>query len=349
MSNTQMESLPSSSCNRIGTTLPRRLILIALLALGVYVLFPRLAGVPGILGLMRQARRGPLLLAVFSQLAGSLSLAYAIRAILLGLGPGAMFVNVLQVSLASGVASLFLPSLGLSGLAVRIRYLGESGYPAETVVAAYALETLGQGAVHTILMTWALAGQQLAGQAAPWRVLPILFGTFLLAAATLALALASPRSWLESLLMPWNNLRRRLGRSPTSALALEERLATLRQALITLPTPAKVGLLLGSLLRNLANVLCLHWTLLAYNQALPLQRCVINYTLSDFLGYLSTLPGGLVVTDTSLTALLAGAGVALSTAVPATLTFRLIVLWLPRLAGLLAWYNLQRRSPRPLW
>ena len=90
-------------------------------------------------------------------------------------------------------------------------------------------------------------------------------------------------------------------------------------------------------------------TLLAFDQAMPLHVTVIGYSLSDVLGGVSSLPAGLLVTETSLSALLANAGLPLPVAVAATLTFRLITLWLPRTLGLGTLYNLQRRSARPLW
>jgi uncharacterized protein (TIRG00374 family) len=90
-------------------------------------------------------------------------------------------------------------------------------------------------------------------------------------------------------------------------------------------------------------------TLLAFNRFVPLHVTIISYSLSDVLGGVSSLPAGLLVTETSLTALLANAGLPLPVAVAATLTFRLIALWLPRTLGLGTWYNLQRHSARPLW
>jgi uncharacterized protein (TIRG00374 family) len=268
---------------------------------------------------------------------------------LLGLGPGVSFTNALLVTLASGFAGMFLPSLGLSGMAVRARYWRDYGYAVETCLLVGTLETLGQGAAHSILLALALLRLQLAEHSAPWRLLLMLLGVILLASAALAVLLSNPHSWCEPLLRPANYLRKRLGRPPTSALALEQRLKNLRQALVALPRRAKVSLALGSLLRNVANALCLHFTLLAFGQVVPLQHSFISWTVSDFLGSLSTLPGGLLVTDTSLSALLAGVGVPLSAAVVVTLTFRLIALWLPRTSGIVAWYILQRRSPEPFW
>jgi uncharacterized protein (TIRG00374 family) len=130
---------------------------------------------------------------------------------------------------------------------------------------------------------------------------------------------------------------------------LEQRLGVLREAVRTLTTEAGLRLLLGNLGRTLGGALTLQLTLLAFDQAIPLHQTIVSCRVSDVLGGLSSLPAGLLVTETSLSALLAQAGLPFPVALASTLTFRLIAVWLPRAVGLAAWFNLQRRSTRPLW
>jgi uncharacterized protein (TIRG00374 family) len=105
----------------------------------------------------------------------------------------------------------------------------------------------------------------------------------------------------------------------------------------------------SGIFRVVASALSLQMALKAFGETVPLWVTVSAFTVSDVLGYLSTLPGGLGVIDTSLMALLAGSGVSLEAATAATLTFRLLAFWLPRAAGVFAWFELQRHSARPLW
>jgi len=106
---------------------------------------------------------------------------------------------------------------------------------------------------------------------------------------------------------------------------------------------------LASLARALGEVLCLHMTLMAFGQVVPLHVTVISHALSAALGWLSSSPGGLLVTESSLPALMASRGVPISAAIAAALVFRLIAFWLPRALGLGTWYNLQRHTSRSLW
>jgi len=351
MENSGTEPQKLSILNRIGSTLPRRIILILLLVAGTYLIIPRLAGVTDALKLMRQASALPLLAALACQGLSTLSHTYVVHRTLLAFGPRTGFWNVLQVTLASGFATVFIPSVGLSGLAVRNRYLGEYGYTTGAAILTFSLEMLGQSTAHCLIVGLALLRHILGGEAAPWRALVLLVSMVLLGIASLALLLSDPhkRDWRYALLEQVNRIRTRWSRLPLPASELEQRLSFLRQAMLALSSQAGLRLLLGNLGRVFGMALCLQMTLLAFDQVVPLHVTIISYSLSDVLGGASSLPAGLLVTETSLSALLVNAGLPLPVAVAATLTFRLITLWLPRTLGLGTWYNLQRHSARPLW
>ncbi len=351
MSNKDSASHPTSIFKRFGSTAPRRIILLALLVAGVYLLIPQLVGVGGALRLIGQARMLPLLAAISFQVGSILSQTYVLHQMLLTLGPHMSFFKLLQITLASGLATLLIPSAGVSGMVVRARYLTEFSYTADATVFACVLEGLGLGVAQCIILSLALIRHALGGQAVPWQPLALLVSMVLLGGAALAALLSRPhkRNWRYALLERVNSIRIRRGRPPLRASALEQRLSALRQVLLTLRRPSGFRLLLGNLGRVVGAVLCLYVTLRAFGQAMPLPSVAIAFSLSDVLGGMSTIPGGLIVTETSLVALLTNAGVPLSVAMAATLTFRLITLWLPRAVGAIAWYGLQRRSSRPFW
>jgi uncharacterized protein (TIRG00374 family) len=246
---------------------------------------------------------------------------------------------------------MFIPSAGLSGLALRARYFGEAGCSVEAVLLTYVVETLGQGMAITIMVALALLWLTVAGQGAPWWILALLLGTILAGSTFLAILVSRPHEadWRLALLDRVIKMLPQQGRRPLQALALEERLGNLRQAVLALSTPLRLRLLLASIGRVLADILCLQMTLLAFGQAVLLGLTIIGYGLSAVLSYLSSLPGGLFVTEGSLSAILAKQGVPLALAVAAILTYRLFAFWLPRVLGLGTWWNLQRHSDRPLW
>jgi len=344
-------SHPTSIFKRFGSTAPRRIILLVLLVASAYLLIPQLVGLSGALKLIPQARILPLLTALSLQAGSILCQTYVVHWTLLAFGPQMSFFKLLQLTLASGLAAMLLPSAGVSGIVVRARYLTEFGYTADATVFASILEGLGLGVAQCIILSLALLRHAPGDQAVQWRPLALLVSMLLLAGAALAALLSNPRkrNWRYALLERFNSIRIRRGRPPLPASALEQRLSTLHQALLALRRPSGFRLLLGNLGRVAGAVLCLYATLLAFGQVVPLHSVAISFGLSDVLGGMSTIPGGLIVTETSLVALLTSAGVPLSVTMAATLTFRLITLWLPRAVGAIAWYGLQRRSSRPFW
>jgi uncharacterized protein (TIRG00374 family) len=335
----------------LGSTPRRRIVIILLLLAGTYLLLPRLAGAADALQMMRQGDGRYLLAASALQIVAILAAPYLVYQAAPAFGPALRFWDVLQVALASQFTTLFIPSAGLSGVALRVRYFGERNCPLETTLLTYALETLGFSIGIAIAVALALVSLTVSGHGAPWWILGLLLGTILLGVAILSTLLANAREgdWRHAVLEWVNRVLVKLGHLPLSMATIQQRLGQLRQAINALNTPLRLRLVLTGLARAAADILCLQMTLLAFGQVVPLHWTTIGYGLSNVLAYLSSLPGGLVVTEASLLAILAKQGVPVAMAVAATLTYRLFAFWMPRTLGVVSLWNLQRQSDRPVW
>ncbi len=336
---------------QLGSTLPRRILTLAALAVGAYLLLPNLLGVHDTIALVRQASAWPLVGALLCQMVSVLSQTYVAQRLMSRFGPHLGFGEALQVMLASGLATLLIPSAGVSGLVVRARYLGELGFTAEATLFGYYLETLGQGVGHSVLLTGALLAGTLHERADLLRPLVLLLGGVILGGVVLALLLSRPRErdWRHALLERVNAVLIRLRRRPVPVEQLEQRLHKMREALASLGWGDQLRILAGGIGRVLASALSLQLALRALGQTVSLGTTIVAFSISDVLGYVSTLPGGLVVIETSLLALLSSLGVPVDIASTATLIYRLVALWLPRSLGALTWFNLQRKSSKPFW
>ncbi|UCC76378.1 MAG: flippase-like domain-containing protein [Anaerolineales bacterium] len=337
--------------DRIGRTGLRRILLVGLLLAGLYLLIPQLVDMTDALSLIRQASLLPVISSLVCQGVSYVSHAYVVRRILLAFGARLRLWRVLQITLASAFATMLLPSAGLSGIALRARYLNDDGCSLGETFLTSNLEALGQSAAYSLMVLGAFVVHLQRGQVPPWTSLALLASMAILGTLFLVVALSDPhkRDWRYALLVRLNAIRRRWGRTQVAATSLEQRLVTLRQAVRTLGSEAGAQLLLGNLGRAVFGALSLQLVLVAFGQAMPFHATVISFSLSDVLGGLTALPAGLLVTETTLTALLVRYGVSPSVALAATLTFRLIAVWLPRLVGVGAWINLQRQCSRPLW
>jgi uncharacterized protein (TIRG00374 family) len=340
-----------SAFDSLGSTPLRRTVVILVLVAGTFLLLPRLAGAAVSLRLLSQADAPYLLAAAALQVAAILGTDYMVYQAAPAFGPRLPFGYVVQVLLASQFATMFIPSVGLSGLVVRARYFRERGCQFETALLTYLLEVLGQGIGIAVAVAVALLSLTVSGRGAPWWILALLVGTILAGLTAAAVLLANPRpgDWRLALLDRVNRALVRRGRVPLPIATVRHRLGQVRQAAIAVRQPLRVRLLLTGVARTAADVLCLQMTILAFGQAVALQRTTLGYGLSNVLGYLSSLPGGLFVNEGSLLAVLTREGMPAPMAVAATLTYRLFAFWMPRIAGLASLWGLQRHCSRPLW
>jgi len=322
-----------------------------LLLLGTYLLLPRFAGLSNAFQAARQARPDWLLLALLMQVLAMAGTVQVVAAALPSFGQGLPFWYVLQVTMASNFATMFIPSAGLSGLAVRVHYLREKGVGVEATLLSYILEIIGQGIAITVLVAIAFVEFALVGEVAPWWILLLLTGAVLAGLGVLSVLLSDPGpdDWRYALLDRINKALLHQGKLHLASNELSTRLDRVRQAVHGLDAPHRWRVMGANLVRTGADILSLACTLSAFGYSLPLRLHTLNYGLSSVLSYLSSSPGGLLVAEGSLSALLARQGVPGSTAVAAVLTYRLLSFWMPRAVGLVSWIVLQRRSHRPLW
>ena len=95
-----------------------------------------------------------------------------------------------------------------------------------------------------------------------------------------------------------------------------------------------------------ANMACLIAALLTIHGHVPWRGILVVYGLTQLAALLPLTPGGLAVVEGSLTALLIAYGVANSTAVAATLLYRVVGFWAPVPVGWALYVVLTRRVAR---
>ncbi len=99
-----------------------------------------------------------------------------------------------------------------------------------------------------------------------------------------------------------------------------------------------------SLIAWAAEALAFHWVLQWLGADISLEFAVFIYALSMLVGGLSFLPGGLGSAEAVMIALLVLKGMAMPTAVAATVFIRLATLWFAVLIGLFALYKSRHRK-----
>jgi uncharacterized protein (TIRG00374 family) len=93
-----------------------------------------------------------------------------------------------------------------------------------------------------------------------------------------------------------------------------------------------------------ADILSLFFVFYALGFPIRLEVLVVGYIITNYVVSLLLMPEGIGITELSLSAVYTSLGVPSSTVVVAILLFRFIAFWLPIGVGLLAMWDLRRKS-----
>jgi putative heme transporter len=312
-----------------------------LLAVGIYVLIPHLAGIEDSWRRAREAHPGWLAAAVAFELISFTGYVVLFKAVL---GGGIVGWRVATLITLAGVAATrLLAAAGAGGVALTAWALRRAGRaPRETAVGLTAF---------LVLLYAAYILPMLIGAVGLWSgVLPGPRAPGLTSAA----ALFATAVIVAVLLLAWQprgmtGLRGRLARSraggPITRLASASSAvpAGVRHALLLART--RDPLLLGGAVWWAFDIATLWACLSAFGDPPPLAALTVAYFVG-MLGNLLPLPGGIGGVDGGMIAALIVVGAEPGLAVLGVLTYRLFALWLPTLLGIPSYVALVRRASR---
>ena len=327
----------------VGRPLVRRLVLLAVAAIGLYFVWPN------IISLFSHAPGLRAIAWFWFVLMGALELgsfACAWGLLRLALDEKSWFLAA-TTQLTSNAVSRVIPGGVASGGSMSYQLLGRVGIPRTRIVAALTAGTLLSNAVLLALPALSIPGileGALVGRAL-LRSVEVGIVVFVIILAVGALLLFTDRPLLVigvAIQRARNWLFRR--RPPTGGLP--DSLVRERNVI-----RAIIGAKWWQALLFAAGNWLLDWgallAALAAVGARPRASLVlIAYVVAALLGMLPFTPGGLGFVEVSLTAMLPLAGVGASSAALATLAYRLVSYWLPIPTGFAAYLVFRRRYRR---
>ncbi|WP_040492299.1 lysylphosphatidylglycerol synthase transmembrane domain-containing protein [Ilumatobacter nonamiensis] len=303
----------------------KTILMVVVLALATYFLFPQLADLPGIVDQVEDANWGwtPLIIlaSAFTYVGAAMGIAGSIPDRLPG-GP------LFMASVASSFASKLAPA-GLGGMALNVRFLQKQGVDRAVAVSGVGLNTVGGIVGHVTLigvfLVW--AGRDAFGSFSlpdpKWFVvgLAIIAAMFLI-----GIAIPGTRRMMSEKLLP------------VLARAFDGVGEVLRR-------PSKTILLLGgSTLLTLAYLTTLYLSIAAFGGGLPFATVGAVYLVGSAVAQAAPTPGGLGAMEAALISGLVAAGLDDTIAVPAVFLYRLFTFWVPVLPGWLSFQWLQRHE-----
>lgn len=330
----------------------KKLLLIVIVAVGVALLLIRLAGEREALALLGTTKTEFVVLAILAESLRYLAVALYTQKLLHFLGHHIPLWPFLELMFAGGSANRIVSAGGAAGIYVRYRFFDRHSLSLGSLAIVLTMQNVMTGA---ILLSTFVVGLAYMVARELLSMTEILVGV-----AILCLVLTLVATFLACYRRP-RQLKRLLARLARLIDAPMERLAkrsfyNAREVVRTVdnlyaavemarhnPVETVKALCYG-VMTLFSDILALYFVFHALGFPIKLGILIVGYIVTNYVVSLLLMPEGIGVTELSLSAVYGSLGVPASTVVVTTLLFRFVAFWLPIAAGLLAMWDLRRKS-----
>ncbi|OGO37114.1 MAG: hypothetical protein A2W35_07245 [Chloroflexi bacterium RBG_16_57_11] len=314
----------------------------------VYFFLPLLGELKAAAALFRNANWIWFGIAIAVQLASYASLTWLNSLALQPFQGKIAFTRLAAVLTSMAFIQVAVPSMGISGVAMRVHLLKRSGYRPEESLASLVVETLGEAIAITTVVLFGVAlvlGSGISVRSQLARYFLFLF-ILLMPAAYAWHVVADPVRtrthlvFIASLLnrpgWRWKNL---------DVEKVEARLDEFRCNMLNYRQVPLWKLGLSSYVKVFLDVATLGAAFYMFGYPISASDLLIGYGLILLFSGSAALPGGLVMTEASVPVIFALLGVPGSVALAAGLVYRLIAFWMVRFIGYFCWHALEFEQP----
>ncbi len=305
----------------------REVVMVAALALAVYVLIPQLADVTGVWSSIKHADWAWALWAV-----GASALTFVAAAIgLMGAVPQRLPLPLTTAAQLAGAFVNRIVPARMGGMATNLRYLQKRGVGLAVATASIGVQQVSGLLVHValsaVLLVWAGRNAGDALQALPSEQTVLIGLTVLGVFSGLLFLLPWGRRLLRTRVLP------PLQRSGSGVAAIAR-------------SPLKLlELFGGAVFLTLMNIAALVFSVYAFGTTdVSVAVIGVAFLVGSGVASVAPTPGNLGAVEAALIAGLTTVGVDPDVAVPAVFLFRIVTFWLPILPGWLTLVLLQRRG-----
>jgi uncharacterized protein (TIRG00374 family) len=314
----------------------------------LYLFWPLIGEIRASLSLILHARWQWLLLALLLQFLSYASLAGLNFMLLQSFRGQISFWRVLVILPTIAFIEVAVPSAGASGVVLRARYLGRSGYSAEVSTFTTILEAVYLAVAMVFISLsgfWYLYRQ---GEFSQLQTV-VLIGLTVIALAVGAFSVWAlkdrGRACKVALLFSawWNRLAPKIRQKTFTPDEISARVDLFYDDLQNLRRQSPLPFLFFSFSRVILDVATLGICFVAFSYPLQLGVLVTGYGLMLALSGLGAVPGGLGLAEASAAGIYARLGAPGAVAIAAALAFRLITFWLIRFVGFINWQIMEAR------
>ncbi len=329
----------------------KRLFVLILLSILVYLFLPVARELHHLGGVIQEASWAWLLAAVAIQFTSYASLTL-LNTMLLRPFPGKIgFWRMIAVLPAIAFIEVTVPSMGASGVVLRARLLGKSGYSAEASTFTALMETVFIGVMMLTVSLLGLWYMLRMGEIRRFQIvlLELIAGVLVLAGIGI-IWFGRDRQRVIRVSLRLNGItnrwRARAQRQPIDDDAIIRRVEDFFQGLAQMRKLPIWPYWLPAFFRVSLDIATLGACFIAFHYSIPAGVLVTGYGLMLLVSGLASIPGGLGITEISLSVIYARLGAPGAVAVAAALTYRLIAWWLVRFVGFISWQILEVRGAK---
>jgi len=259
------------------------------------------------------------------------------------------FWRMMAILPAMAFIEVAIPSGGTSGLVLRARLLGKSGFTPEASTFTLLLETAFLGTAMLVLSASGLWYLLNSGEFTPrhtiWLIL-LAMVVFILVALVLWSGAKRERALKIALRLanPWNRLAPKLHLKSVPPEEISTRVDRFYDGLAHLRHRSQIPFFGVAFIRVFLDIASLEACFLAFSYSISPGILLTGYGMMQALSVLGILPGGLGLADASLAVIYARLGAPGAVAVAAALAYRLIAYWGLRFIGFISWQILEGKS-----
>jgi uncharacterized protein (TIRG00374 family) len=258
------------------------------------------------------------------------------------------FTRLAAVLTSMAFIQVAVPSMGISGVVMRVHMLKKSGYRSEDSLASLVVETLGEAIAITTLVLIGVVfvhsmGVSVISQLIRYFLVAFIFLRLIVYILRVVSDPALTRSHLVFFASKWDRLDWRWGK--LNVEKVEDRLTEFRCNMRNYQKVPKWKLGLSSYGKVILDVGCLGAAFYMFGYPISASDLLIGYGLILLFSGSAALPGGLVMTEASVPVIFSWLGVPGSVALAAGLVYRLIAFWMVRFIGYFCWHALEFDRP----
>jgi uncharacterized protein (TIRG00374 family) len=326
----------------------RRILALVGLGIVLYLFWPLVGELRQAAALFQQVHWGWLGAAMLLQLISYTCLTTLNYFLLHPFSGKVSFWRLEGILLAIAFVEVGLPSGGMSGIVLRGRLLGHSGYSIEVSAFTLALEMIHLSVVMSVISLfgfWYLVRIGNMSSAQSVLLAGLMAVIFALGAMVVWAGRDRRRAryWSQKLVSRWNRLAPKTSHVSYSPEKIMARIDSFYDGLAHLKWTPRWPFWLAATGRVALDVATLNACFTAFSYVISPSILLTGYGLMQLLSGLAALPGGLGAADASLAVIYARLGAPGAVAVAASLTYRLIAFWLLRFAGFICWLILEEK------